>query len=605
MTDFKKDLRQSGISLFFSAIRYCISLSWRTSKYYTLARFASSLILSFLPFVSLFMSKQLLDILTDRIQESQYFLSVIVLLLALSIVGLFNVVISKASAYITNIHNDAMQHLIQMEIIKKSAGVDIDYFDLPDRMDILQAAKAGMVTLPNIVWNLTSGISSSISLASAFVLLAKESCLFAILITVLSLPYTIYTQKYAKSIYKWRLSHIVDNRNLSYIQNLAGSKSFAFDIRLFDICHYLVDRYKAIWVDLLSEEKSLLKRKTTILTITGILPQISVFLILVNVTKGIFKGVNSVGDYLLYSGLLASLTHNLANSIDAFSGIYEDKLKIESVRRFQETASSIPDDGKLILDNIGTIEFRNVYFRYPQSDVFAINNMSFRIKQGEHICIVGQNGSGKSTIIKLLLRFYDITDGEILINETDIKSYTLKSLRRNFSCLFQQYDVLSFSLRENIIISDINQDCKDSIVTDMLKKVGANNVLEKANYNLDIMLSRLLDSNGLELSGGECQKIALARTVYRACSVLVLDEPSAALDPLAEASLFSELHEIMNKKIGIFTTHRMNTVHLADRILLLENGMIAEDGSHQELMVRNGIYAKLYKLQAERYVQKI
>ena len=282
--------------------------------------------------------------------------------------------------------------------------------------------------------------------------------------------------------------------------------------------------------------------------------------------------------------------------------IYEDKLKVDTVKRFKGQENHVLDEGKLHLDNISEIEFRNVSFHYPDTEYEVLKDISFCVHKGEKVCLVGANGAGKSTIIKLVLRFYDVTQGQVLINGIDIREYTLASVRNGFSTLFQQYDKMAFSLRENIMLSDIKKEkCSDQDVIEALKQAGAIRILEKVNYNLDAPLSRLFDSHGLELSGGEMQKVGLARAIYRLRTAIIFDEPSAALDPVSETKLFERLQEYLKGKTTIFTTHRMNTVHLADKIIVVKGGYVCENGTHDELLKLNGIYAELFKVQAEKF----
>lgn len=301
-------------------------------------------------------------------------------------------------------------------------------------------------------------------------------------------------------------------------------------------------------------------------------------------------------------GLFTSLIAATYTVIETFSSVYEDKLKIDTIEKFSKYEEEENRCGELEVNDNIKIEFKNVSFKYPMSEKYVLQNFSLEIKQGDRICILGVNGSGKSTVIKLLLRFYDVDEGEILINSKNIKEYDVCNLRSVFSVVFQDYINYSFTLRDNIKITDLeNAEWTDEDAIKALHIVDADNILKKLPEGLDTYIQKIFDRNGYEPSGGEQQKIALARAVNRRCKVMILDEPTAAIDPESECNLLNNLkHELYGKTL-IFTSHRLSAVHLADKIVLLENGQVKEEGSHKELLELNKEYARLYRLQMNTY----
>lgn len=247
------------------------------------------------------------------------------------------------------------------------------------------------------------------------------------------------------------------------------------------------------------------------------------------------------------------------------------------------------------------IEFRNVYFKYPGNDEYTLNDLSFKIGSGKKIALIGVNGAGKTTVIKLLLRFYEPESGEILLDKKNIRSYPLGEVHKLFGVCFQDINRYSLTLRENIAISDI--DRKDDIgsVKAAAMASGADKIIDELNEGLETDMTRQFNDKGAELSGGQWQKVALARAFFRQSQFIILDEPSSALDPEAEDYIFSSFKQLCQDKGGILVSHRLSSIMMVDEIVLLDNGVAIESGTHEELMSQNGKYAEMYRIQAEKY----
>lgn len=334
---------------------------------------------------------------------------------------------------------------------------------------------------------------------------------------------------------------------------------------------------------------------------TYLLPEFIIFIFILFLIIKIMNGDNTIGDFTLLIGLSTSLFGNAISSINVLAIIYEDKMKVDTVQKFLSSGQKMKDSGRIELDIIHKIEFCNVSFKYPNAEKYILDNISFVVNERDRICIVGPNGAGKSTIIKLLCRFYDVTKGTILINGLDISSFTLSSLRRAFSVSFQAAATYAFTLRDNILLSDIDKAYDVNQIYNALDFVNAISLEKKLAKGLDTHIEKIFSVDGYEASGGEYQKIAIARAIYRDCKVLILDEPTASLDPETEIILFENLKSKMIDKMIIFTSHKLSAVKFANRIIFFDESKGVMEGTHQELMSTSIAYAKFFMIQANAY----
>lgn len=303
----------------------------------------------------------------------------------------------------------------------------------------------------------------------------------------------------------------------------------------------------------------------------------------------------------LYTGLLAQLWSAVFIVASTATEIYGNKLKIDNIQSLEKFTNHVLDDGHLRLDKVNSISFNHVTFSYPGSNQRALLDVTFQIQKNEKIALVGLNGSGKSTLIKLLLRMYEPDSGEILINGVDIRKYRILDLRSAFSVYFQNMRNFGFTLRENIALADLGQEPSDLLIDTALSNAHFKEILNSSPKRYDVSITRYFDPEGIELSEGQFQKLALSRVFFRRNTVLILDEPSSSLDPLSEKELFDSIKELSNDKITIFTSHRLSNVVLANRIIVLENGKMVEDGTHESLLKNNKRYSELFRYKNEKY----
>lgn len=318
-------------------------------------------------------------------------------------------------------------------------------------------------------------------------------------------------------------------------------------------------------------------------------------------------GSISIGDIAMYTGYVITSTNSFYHAVSQFIGYVFYACRFIMPEYFKFLSIACPDDvsSDIRLSSFETLEFKNVYFKYPLSTEYILKGVSFQINQGDKISLIGINGSGKTTIVKLMLRLYEVDAGEILINGINITRYDIKDIRRIFSVLFQNFVKYPLSLRDNIALSDYQRVYNDEEITQSLKQSGIYDELsDNLNNHLDTKMTRRFSDDGIELSGGQWQKIALSRAYFKNSEILIFDEPSASLDAEAEDRIFNNFAKISNGKTGIMISHRVSSAKMATQIIVLDEGKIIENGTHEELIENNGVYAKLFNLQKNKYLAK-
>lgn len=456
-----------------------------------------------------------------------------------------------------------------------------------------------------VMWNALSCVSAALSFVGAFLVMCRANPLYGVALTAAAIPSSVAAARYTKSLYRLSIEQIKGERKKSYYQSVALDRSYAQDMRLFDAGTLLKARYRRLWEEFFTRHQDLTRRRALLTMLTDCLPELTATAIAADVAFRILDGGSTVGDYALYSGLVGQILAAVSRLSLSAMQIYDNRLRIANLQTLDKFENRVSDDGDLSLSRIDSIEYDHVCFTYPGTRTRALEDLSFALRREEKVAIVGLNGSGKSTLIKLLLRMYDPECGTIRINGIDIKEYRLSGLRANFSVYFQEMRNYCFTLRENLTISDGDRsDEVDSAAAAALRDGSCEDILEKASKGLDTSLTRLFETDGIELSAGQHQKLAIARTFFRRHTALILDEPSSNLDPKAEHDIFESFGTLARGKMTIFTSQRLSNVFLADRILVLEKGRLVEDGTQEQLLKSKQRYAELFQYQRGKYLTK-
>lgn len=389
------------------------------------------------------------------------------------------------------------------------------------------------------------------------------------------------------------------NRRKRYYYETTHDFSFGKEIRLYNLKNRVLENYnKEIqkYIDL----NKLIKKKEFTLGFLGLftlfINQAALYGILIwKVVHGM-----SIADFSMYLALILQLSLLLNTLIEDISFIYRESLYVYDFFKFLDTdLGEVGGEKKAIEKDTLEIEFKNVSFKYPKTDNYIFENLNFKIPKGQRLAIVGLNGAGKSTLVKLMTGLYDVDEGEILINGIPIKDFNKKELYSMFSVVFQDVNILAYTLAENVACTSENID-KDRVY-EVLDKVGLKNKVASFPKGLDQMMLKIIDENGTELSGGESQKLAIARALYKNGNMVIMDEPTSALDALAEAEIYKDFSELVENKTSIYISHRLSSTKFCDVIALFDKRGLIEYGTHEELMEKRGEYYKMFTIQGKYY----
>ena len=395
------------------------------------------------------------------------------------------------------------------------------------------------------------------------------------------------------------------NRRIDYINRIMYLKDYAKEIRLTNIFNLLKRQYTEAITGVADVTKKFVLKSAflhwfyVMFTFTFIFEGLLIY----GAYRTLVSNTMTLPQLAVLTSMMVSTTWILIGFTDSVTASFKNGLFVDYLRTFLEYEEKIPEDydGTDPGKTIDSIEFRNVSFAYK--DALVLSNLNMKFEGGKTYALVGHNGAGKSTIIKLLLRFYDPTQGEILLNGHNIKEYNLQKYRALFATAFQDNRMFSMSVADNVTLGeDIPAEKREAIVTEALKLSGVYEKVMSLPQGINTTLTREFDDQGAVLSGGEFQKIVVSRAFARRCPVKVFDEPSSALDPIAEYQLFDNILKACKENTLLFISHRLSSVQNADHVFLLEHGQVKEEGSHRELMDRHGLYADMYQKQAENYL---
>ena len=580
---------------------FSIKITYQAAKYYFVLKSALSLLLSFVPIVKIYIWKIIIDLLISA-SANEMLTGLVKYAILYFTVHLVQELIIKMSQYIEYKYNDKVNYYVENLLLEQFAAVDLGFYDSSEYRDKL-----------NQVWDIKSSVTALASLFFAqvqtllsfivsLILFARWNAAYALVIVLCSLPIIFVEWKVNQLDINFSMQNQKNERAMRYFKYIFTNYDNSLEIKLYNIKDFLIGKYIDSWKEYYKNRKKFTAKIAALMFVSLLISTfVSQLLLYILLIGKIAKKIISIGDAMYYMSLFHNLYNSTVSLIRIISSSNAAFVRLNAVKEFINQKPMVQKNGVLTLDKIQKIEFSHVYFRYPGKENYVLEDCSFTMEAGQQIGLVGENGCGKSTIVKLILRLYDVEEGEILLNGIDIMEYDIEKYRAMFSVLFQDFIKYSFTLRENVSLSDIEKSDNDERIKDALSKSEMSELVSTWDKGLETPLTRSFEPDGKELSGGQWQRIALSRVFFADRDFVILDEPSASLDVFAEEKIFHQFQQLSGNRSSIIISHRLSSIVAADKILVLKNGRILEQGKHRELLSKNGYYSELFYAQAQSY----
>jgi ATP-binding cassette subfamily B protein len=568
-----------------------------------------SVLLALVPAATLWVGKLLIDevaravsggIATPEIAAQR--LGRLIQLLALQVaIGAIAALLQSIYGASRELLGDTLQSRISLRILNKAAELDVESFENAETYDALRNAYNEVGSRPLGVMFQMIGIGQAlITLGTIGGLMASLGASVMPLVLAASIPGVIVSSRFGAENYRMIRRRATDARHQNYLGSLLTSDTLVKEVRLFGFERYLLEGWQDYYRKFRKQLVQLLGRRTGWGLAASLSATLLIALATLSVLRRAAQGAITVGDFSLFVGGIVMVQSQFSTLLNSVTGIYESLLYMRNLFEFLELPSRDLDEGAEWRGPIDRIEFEHVSFRYPLTDRDVLSDVSFRINRGQALALVGENGAGKTTVVKLVTRLFEPSSGRILLNGMDAARFSPRSVQREMSIIFQDYGQYQMTARENIGLSRTDALRDDVAVEGAGEKSGASEVVNELPERYETMLGRLFPG-GRQLSGGQWQRLALGRLYFRPASVQIFDEPTAALDAIAEAAMIDRLREHGKDRITLLISHRFSTVRMADQIVVLHEGAVVETGSHEDLLAQRGVYAKLFELQARGY----
>ncbi len=592
---------------FVLTVRRALSFVWQSSPRLTLGNIVVRVLQGLLPLLVLYLTKLLIDAVTEGLKmpsDDSSLTRIITILAGLAGVAAVSVMLSVVAGLISKIQAQVVTDHMYAVLQAKSVEVDLEYYENAQYQDTLHHAQEEAPYRPTAILNDVLQLGqNTISLLSMGAILWWLHWGIIPVLVVTAIPYFLVRLQRSNMFYAWERTRIPLERKAWYVNALLTQATAAKEVRLFD----LGARLRTWFQDtrsVLRQERISLERRWALKTLaTQVIGVAGVFGICGFVAVRTFHGIFTVGDLVICFQAVQRASGFLESFGQSVSNLYESNLFLTTLDEFLNIKSRLSTSAhpKSFPRPITQgVVFDHVSFQYPHEERVAIRDFTFSIEPGEHVAFVGANGAGKTTLVKLLCRLYDPSNGRIMIDQTDLRDYPIAEVRGAVSGIFQDFVKFQLSAKDNIALGVRTSGADPFAIVQAAKQAGIHETIERLPNGYESLLGKLFDG-GHELSIGEWQKVALARAILRDSQILILDEPTSAMDAKAEAELFERFHELAQGRTAILISHRLSTVKMADRIFVVDQGQIIEQGTHDELMAQQGLYTNLFLTQAQHY----
>ena len=597
------------VGKFFYRLFYIFRLVWQTGPWILFVMMLLALLDGVMPVVGAKITAELINKLSGSYGGGELMLRGITSLLVFQFLHTFlTKLTAQVNSTVVSIAGELVVNHVNVSIMTKAKDVDLAGYDRPEFYEKLENASREAGHRPiQILRSNFNVISTLISIASFVVILWAASPVSPFLIAAIGIPTAIISFVYRRKNFFYMRHRSKERRQMTYYSSLMTNKDMVKEVRIFGLSDTFIARYKEVFGRYFKGLKRLFLSEGFWHIGIAFFTTIVNCILFILIAKGVLDGKYQVGDYSMYTTALTSIASGLNSLIATIASIYEGTLFIDNMITFMNEektiVSSLPTPRPLQRHIAHRFELQNVSFRYPGTSREVLKNISLVIEEGSTVVLVGLNGAGKTTLIKLLTRLYDPTEGVILLDGHDLREYAPEDIYAAFGIIFQDFGKYAVSVKENIMFGQLSKEPDDREIRRAAEQSNAASFIEALPNGYDTPLMRYFESNGIELSIGQWQKLSIARAFYSDTDILILDEPTASLDAIAEQEIFHQFDELRRDRTTIFVSHRLSSATTADKIVVLQNGQVVETGTHAELMAAGKQYAELFSAQAERYIE--